>query len=201
MLPARANLLCTTEWRVAVSIGRDEAAQALKAAEAAAGRSVAAVGYARTSAYLFLWGAIWAVGNIAAFLRMPHGDIAFPALMMIGVVGSLLIGLRAGPTAHGGNSAVRAVVIAVAIFLFACGIAIVLPTNSLASAEAAICLAVGATYMVLGLSVGWRLSAVGAALMLAVIAGWIFARDQFFLWLAIAGGGGLILGGLWLRKA
>jgi hypothetical protein len=29
--------------------------------------------------------------------------------------------------------------------------------------------------------------------------GWVFAREYFMLWSAVAGGGGLVLGGLWLR--
>ena len=36
--------------------------------------------------------------------------------------------------------------------------------------------------------------------MAATLIGWVLAHDYFFLWMAAAGGGGLILGGLWFRK-
>ena len=47
-----------------MTIQADEAASALKAAEAAAGRAAAAHGYRIASSYLILWGVIWTVGNL-----------------------------------------------------------------------------------------------------------------------------------------
>jgi len=184
-----------------VSIQPEEAARALRDAEAAADRSATAVGYQRASPYLILWGVVWAAGNLAGFFRMPYGTYAFPALMLLGVAGSVVIGLRAGRDGRRRNYALQSLLIAAAIMLFSFGVQTVMPTRSFASAEAVICLAVGAVYMVMGAAAGRRLAAVGAVLMIAIIVGWIYAREQFFLWMALAGGGGLILGGLWLRKA
>jgi hypothetical protein len=180
-------------------IEREEAARALRDAKAA-NRSTTAVGYGRASQHLILWGIVWAVCNIAGVLRAPHGTYLFPALMLIGVAGSIVVGLR---SAGGGrlDHAWRSATVAAAVSLFLIGMQVVMPTNSLITAEAMILLAVGTVYMVMGVSLGWRLSAVGAALMVSIIVGWIYAREQFFLWLAFAGGGGLVLGGLWLRKA
>ena len=183
-----------------MTIQPEEAARALRDAEAAADRSAAAVGYQRSRQYLILWGLVWAMGNLAAFLRLPLGPYAFPALMLIGVVGSFIIGMRAGRDGRRRNYALQSLVIAAAFVLFANGVQVVAEIRSLAVAEAVICLAIGAGYMVMGVYMGWRMSAVGVALMIAVITGWLYAREQFFLWMALAGGGGLILGGLWLRK-
>ncbi len=88
--------------------------------------------------------------------------------------------------------------IAFAAFVFSTQFVIVQPT--LVQVQSLVTLALGLIYIVIGLSVGWRLLAVGAALMLIVIAGSAWAPDQHFLWMAAAGGGGLILGGMWLRK-
>jgi hypothetical protein len=178
----------------------DEAARALKDAEAAADRSAAAVGYQRSSQYLILWGAVWGVGNVAAFLRLPLGPYAFAVLMLLGVTGSVIVGMRAGRDGRRRSYALRALVVAVAFALFANGMQVVTDIRSFDVAEAVICLAIGAGYMVMGISLGWRMTAVGVALMVAVIAGWIYAREQFFLWMALAGGGGLVLGGLWMRR-
>jgi len=185
-----------------MSIEREEAARALRMAEAAADRSMSAVGYQRASGYLILWGVIWALTNIGGVLRVPNGNVVFPALILAGVIGSFILGLRGGGDAGSRrSSAVRSVVISLALSLFCFGVGVVNPVTSLINAEAIMCLAVGAAYMVLGSTVGWRLSAVGGLLMVGVIVGWIYARDQFFLWMTFTGGGGLILGGLWLRKA
>jgi hypothetical protein len=183
-----------------VSIQPEEAARALKDAEAAADRSAAAVGYQRSSQYLILWGVVWAAGNLAAFLRLALGPYAFAGLMLIGVVGSVVIGLRAGRDLRRRSYALQAVVVAIAFALFANGMQVIADIRSFDVAEAVICLAIGAGYMVMGVSMGWRMTAVGLAQMVAVIAGWIYAREQFFLWMALAGGGGLIVGGLWLRR-
>ena len=183
-----------------MTIQPDEAARALRDAEAAADRSTAAVGYQRSSQHLILWGVVWAAGNIAAFLKLPLGSYAFAILMLIGIAGSFLLGMRAGRDGRRRNYAVQSLVVGMALALFSIGTQMVAQITSFATAEAVICLAVGAAYMVMGVSLGWRLSAVGLALMVAVMAGWIYAREQFFLWMAFAGGGGLILGGLWMRK-
>jgi hypothetical protein len=184
-----------------VSIQREEAEQALRDAEAAADRSATAVGYQRSSQYLILWGVVWAVGNVAAFLRLPLGPYAFAVLMLIGVAGSFIIGMRAGRDGRRRSYALQSLVIGVAFVLFANGMQIIAHIQSLEVAEAVICLAIGAGYMVMGVSMGWRMTAVGLALMVSIIAGWIYAREQFFLWMALTGGGGLILGGLWMRRA
>jgi len=184
-----------------MSFEREEAARALHAAEAAADRSATAVGYQRASSHLVLWGVVWLIGYIAGYIRIPHGNVALPALIVLGVIGSFLVGLRARGPGPRRNYAARSLVIALAMVLFSFGVQAITPVSSLVNAEGVVALGIGAIYMVLGISMGWRLSVVGAALMIAVILGFHYAREQFFLWMALAGGGGLILGGLWLRKA
>lgn len=186
-----------------MSIGRDEAAQALKDAEAAAGRSVAAVSYQRSSGYLILWGAVWALGNLSAYFNAPGANLTWFVLTAVGVIGSFVLGLRMRrrePGAGPRNSGVMALLIAVAIAGFGMGVSVINPFSSFAQYEAVISLAVGAAYMVLGAQTGLRMSAVGVVIMAATVVGWLYARDQFFLWMAIAGGGGLLLGGLWMRR-
>jgi hypothetical protein len=96
----------------------------------------------------------------------------------------------------------KAFLVALAIGGFGASAAVIAPALSFVQYSALGCLAVGAIYLAMGAGAGagLRLSAVGAAIMAATLVGWFFARDQFFLWMAVAGGGGLILGGLWLRK-
>ena len=182
---------------------REEAAQALREAEAAAGRSTLATGYKRTSPFLFLWGAIWIVANLCGVAGAPNGGLIWAGLCTLGIFGSIYLGLRLGGTGKGTNgpSAWRSVAIAGAIFLFVMGMQVIRPTGSFIQYEAQICLAVGAVYMVMGITTEFRMFAVGLVLQLATIAIWIWGRDQFFLWMALVGGGGLVLGGLWLRRA
>ena len=58
-----------------------------------------------------------------------------------------------------------------------------------------------AIYMVMGLWLGWRYSAIGGALAVLTLGGFFLLPVHFLLWMAFVGGGALILTGLWLRSA
>ena len=185
-----------------MTIPTEDAANALKDAEAAAGRSQAARGYQQSSLYLILWGVVWIVANVASQASAHAGIIAWNIGALVGVLGSVAIGLRqARANRRGGVAA--SLLIALAIGGFGAAASAILPALSFAQYGALACLSVGAIYMAMGAraEAGLRLSAVGAAVMVSTVLGWLFARDYFFLWMAAAGGGGLILGGLWFRKA
>jgi hypothetical protein len=182
-----------------MTIQANEAASALKDAEAAAGRAASAHGYRIASGYLILWGAIWTAANIATQVSLPVGQMVWTVGAVIGIAASTWLGSRqTGRGAKGGW--VKALLIGMAIAGFGVGVSVIAPPLDYGQGEAVACLAVGAIYVAMGATAGLRLAAVGAAIMVATVAGWLFARDQFFLWMAAAGGGGLILGGLWLRK-
>jgi len=186
-----------------VAIRPEEAAQALRDAEAAAERSTTAAGYQQASAHLILWGVVWLVANLLGYLRLGVDAYAWPLLTLGGVAGSFVIGLRARRGAPGarGHRGLMALLIALAIATFAVGLSVISPPQSFRQSEALICLAVGSSYIVLGAATGLRIAAVGLAIVGATLAGWLYARELFQLWMALAGGGGLILGGFWLRKA
>lgn len=180
----------------------EEAAEALKAAEATARRSTTAVEYQRTGRRLMLWGVVWASINIigALKLELPLGPYLWSMAMALGVVANIILDLASSPGAGGRKRAAMSLALAFAGLLYIEGIPLVVKDASLVQVETLLTLALGLIYTVTGFSVGWRLSAVGIFLMLAVVTGSIWAPGQFFIWMAAAGGGGLILGGLWLRK-
>lgn len=178
----------------------EEAAKALDDARVTAARSAAAARYERLSANLLIWGAVWLLLNIAGLLRAPHGGVLFPLLMFSGFAASLIVAMRGAPSSARRDHLLRTLAVGAGVLLFVLGMMVISPTGSLVEVEAIICLASGAAYVATGANLGWRLSAIGFAQLAGTILGWIYARDQFFLWMAIFGGGGLILGGLWLRR-
>jgi hypothetical protein len=184
-----------------MTIQADEAASALKEATAAAGRAEAAQGYQQASGYLILWGVIWFAANVASQVSERTGIVAWNIGALIGVAGSVALGARQRRT-RGKGGGLKSLLVALAIGGFGASAAAIAPRLSFAQYSALGCLAVGAIYLAMGAgaSGGLRLSAVGAAVMAATLVGWFFAREQFFLWMAVAGGGGLILGGFWFRK-
>jgi hypothetical protein len=66
--------------------------------------------------------------------------------------------------------------------------------------EAFIPLVVAASYAVMGCWVGLRLTVAGGALAALTLCGFFFVPAYFSLWMAVVGGGALVLGGLWLRR-
>jgi hypothetical protein len=184
-----------------MTIPTDEAVSALRDAEAAAGRAEAARGYDQASSYLFLWGVIWIVANVASQVSMPAGITVWNIGGLIGIAGSIALGARRG-RAKGTGGALKSFLVALAIAGFGTSAAAIAPALSFPQYSALGGLAVGAIYLAMGAGAGagLRLSAVGAAIMAATLVGWFFARDYFFFWMAVAGGGGLIAGGFWFRK-
>ena len=63
-------------------------------AEAAAGRATQARSYQGASGHLFVWGAVWAIGNAAGQFSDRLGSTAWMVLTLVGVVASTLIGRR-----------------------------------------------------------------------------------------------------------
>jgi hypothetical protein len=45
-----------------------------------------------------------------------------------------------------------------------------------------------------------RYLAIGAIMFLVTMIGFVYAKPYLPFWIAAAGGGGLILGGLWMRR-
>jgi hypothetical protein len=48
--------------------------------------------------------------------------------------------------------------------------------------------------------VGLRLFTIGAVTAAAIVFGYLVLQEHYFLWMGLVAGGGLIAGGLWLRK-
>jgi hypothetical protein len=56
-------------------------------------------------------------------------------------------------------------------------------------------------YTIVGLWFGYAFVAIGVGITALTLIGYFFAGDWFNLWMAVVDGGGLILGGLWMRRS
>ena len=179
----------------------EEAVEALATAATAAQRSTAAIAYQRVGRRLIVWGIVWIIVNVAGAVRLPvDGTYAWPAVMLAGLLVSAAIDIRSAPGPRGWRHAGESVALFLAFAAFVFSTQFVIAQPTLIQVQSLVTLALGLIYIVIGLSIGWRLVSVGAALILIVIAGSAWAPAQFFVWMAAAGGGGLILGGMWLRN-
>lgn len=176
-----------------------DASDRLREIAASEGHSLTAYRYQRFAPHLFLWGAIWMVGYGASFIA-PPGPVLWPALVAIGMAGSFWMG-RARTARDAGIEGWRYGGTALAVFLFIWALlAIFRPTSGLQVA-ALIPLMIALLYTVQGL---WmraaRITLLGVALGALTVGGYFWLAPSFLLLMAGAGGGGLILGGFWLRS-
>lgn len=183
-----------------MSISRDDALAALHDVERAEARSLDAQVYRSSGIQLIGWGVVWMIGYGLEGLRPQWSGLAWPVLVLAGVVFSFMVVRRrvGRPAASVGW---RWAVTGLGICLFFMGTYTVFPVSSPASAAAFPALVVAFAYAMLG---GWRFTRfllIAAAVFVLTMVGVFYLRPIIEFWLAGVGGGALVLGGLWLMKA
>jgi hypothetical protein len=189
-------------------ISSTEAAEALRDIAQTDRRTRVSGAYHVASPHLILWGLIWAVGYTGSGLTPPEqwGLVWLP-LIAIGVVGAIALGMRAGarrePGTSGaaGFSAGKSAMLAMAIGVFMGSVYFVFQPATPLPYLVFPALITALIYVLLGALLGLpRYTAIGAIMFVVTMIGFVYAKPMLPFWIAVAGGGGLILGGLWMRK-
>lgn len=194
-----------------MTLSRDEAAKALGEIEAAGGRVRSLTAYAYTAPYLILWGVGWMVADVCTALwgATPIGVWIWPAVALGFTAINVVMSLTQGTGAMPGDGVVRnglarwkpfATAMAGALFLVAL-LFVAAPLNG-KQVHSVFGLFFGAVYVVMGLWMGWRLLVTGVAVFaLTLVAFYALPLGAgYLLFMGVIVGGGLLLGGLWLRK-
>ena len=189
-----------------MTLSPGQAADSLKEIARTEARSQQARLYAHASPGFILWGAIWVVGYAASDVLGQAANWRgvnwlWSGLTVIGVVGSFAIG-RAQHRGERRNPklGLRWGATLFALWLFAIATMLVLRPTYPAAAGAFIPMIVAAVYAVFGIWQGARFLYAGIVVAAATLGGFFFLREHFLLWMALVGGGSLMLVGLWLRK-
>lgn len=185
-----------------MSLSPAEAQTALKDIEKTENRTAASQ-HARASApYLIMWGVIWAIGY-AITAAAPRYSWAWAALIVAGIAGSVVLSVMQSRTLGRGREfgwRYFASFSALGVFL-AVLLSIMQPLDS-NQTSAVFPLVIGVFYCFIGIwTKGWRMLPLGLALIGLTALGYALLPQAFLYWMAGVGGGGLILGGLWLRAA
>lgn len=183
-----------------MSLTSEQASQALRELEAVGQRSGQLYRYQRVAPMLMLWGAIWLVGfGLSHFLTRQITWI-WLTLDVIGVGGCIYLG-RHGKQEATENTSWRWLASILCIFAFYILAQIIFQPTSGLQAAAFIALLVALFYTLAGLWLGARLAVTGIALAALTLAGYFLLGAYFDLWMAVVGGGALMLAGVWLRTA
>ncbi len=185
------------------SVSKHEAQSALSEIDSVTRRGMALRGYRHAGPILMVWGAIWAVGYLGMAYLEPHWwGWMWLGLDAAGVVATLVQSPRAEAAGALPGQAWRLSLGMGACVAFILAIVAVFPKTELLPYIALPGLFVGFIYMVLGVVLGaWRYAGMGAVTFVATLVGYFLWPAHLAEWLAAVGGGGLFLGGVWLRSA
>jgi hypothetical protein len=190
-----------------MNIGKDEAALALAAIDAAGARSAQLQRYRRFAPFLILWGVIWLLANSASDLAPAYAGVVWLTLTLLGATASFWLGWRQHPVTPESKTpgtrldqGWRWLLCFLVIIAFQVAAIAVLPPADGRQQDTFFSMFWTFLYMAVGAWTGWRLFTVGLAATLLILLGYYDVHSHYFLYMGCVSGGALIAGGLWLRR-
>jgi hypothetical protein len=182
------------------SIDPKEAASALSDINEIAHRVRQSTIYNFASLMLIMWGVLVLSGNIASYLWPREGGYIWLALNVVGLAGSFAIGIFESRRTSVHSFDLR--MVAAFLLFFAFGILWSIGLGHFRPRQLGVFWPTYfmMVYTVVGLWVGPAFVAIGLGITALTLIGYFFVGDWFHLWMAAVNGGGLILGGLWMRR-
>lgn len=178
-----------------------EAASALSDIDAIARRVRQSVVYKLASLMLVLWGVLTFAGYVASYSVPRWGQWIWIAVYVAGIGGSLLIGSlehrRSGIRSFDARMLAALLLFFAFGFLWSVGLAHFTPRQLCAFWPTYFMM----VYTIVGLWVGVAFVAIGLGITALTLIGYFFIGPWFDLWMAVVNGGGLVLGGLWMRRS
>lgn len=157
--------------------------------------------YNIASLMLILWGALVFFGNIASFLWPRYAGYVWLAVNAAGIAGSFVI--SAFGHARTGVRSFDARMLAALLLFFAFGyfcttMLVPFTPRQMGTFWPIYFMLV---YTIAGLWVGPAFVAIGLSITALTLVGYFMVGNWFELWMAVVNGGGLMLGGLWMRRS
>jgi hypothetical protein len=182
------------------SIDPKEAAAALSDIDDVVRRVRQSTIYNLASLMLILWGVLTFAGYLVSYLSPRHAGYAWIAVYVAGIAGTVVIS-----AINRARSGIRtfdfrmfaAFLLFVAFGIFSNWLGHFAPRQMGTFWPIYFML----FYTIAGLWVGYAFVAIGLGIIALTLIGYFFVGDAFDLWMAFVNGGGLVLGGLWMRRS
>jgi len=180
-------------------LSSSEAQAALRDIAKTGRASATTYGYRQASPHLIVWGLIWAAGYGICYFRPQYGVVWLP-LVAIGAAASTWLGWQSkSRTAQTYDW--RFLYTAIAVLAFILALFAVMPPRTDAEISAFFPILVALFYALVGIwTRGARMLFAGIAVAALTLSGYFLLAPYFTLWMAVVGGGALVLGGIWLRS-
>ena len=157
--------------------------------------------YNLASLMLIMWGALVFAGYLGSFLLPRYAGYFWIAANVVGVAGSIAISALGYPKTGIRTFDFRMLIALLVFFAFGFLCTIVLGQFTPRQMGAFWPIYFMLLYIIAGLWVGLAFVAIGLGITVLVLVGYFFIGDWFELWMAFVDGGGLMLGGLWMRRS
>lgn len=182
------------------SIDPKEAASALSDIESVVRRVRQSTVYNLASLMLIMWGVLIFAGNIISFLWPQTGGYIWLAVNATGIAGSFVVSAFGYPRTGIRTFDVRMLVaflLFLAFGIFCSGFGH-FTQRQLGTFWPIYFMLV---YIIAGLWAGYAFVAIGVGITALTLIGYFFLGAWFEPWMAVVNGGGLMLGGLWMRRS
>ncbi len=181
------------------SMDAKQAALALSDINEIAHRVRQSTTYKAASLVLILSGGVTCIGYLLTYLSPPTAGYTWAALYVVGTLG--WIGIAAVQRRQSGVRTLSlriltGVALFVAFGLFTCQLGHFGPRQLSTFWPIYFMLA----YTIAGLWTGLAFVVIGLSITALTLVGYVYIGQGFDLWMAVVDGGGLILGGLWMRR-
>lgn len=182
------------------SIESKEAAAALNDVEQVVRRVRQSRIYTLGSVIVIFWGVLVFAGNIATYLTPRQGNYIWIAVNLVGAAGTFAI-TASGRSRPGLRSFDPRMLVAYLLFFgFGYLCTSVLGHFTPRQLETFWPVYFMLFYSIAGLWFGYAFVVIGVGISALTLIGYFYIGEAFPLWLAFVNGGGLIFGGLWMRR-
>jgi hypothetical protein len=157
--------------------------------------------YNFSSLMLIMWGALVFAGYVTSYIWPRTNGLHWIVLDAIGLAASLAIGASTRRRAGVNTFDTRFLAASVLLVVFGCILSIGVGHLRPRQMDAFWPIYFMMVYTIVGLWFGYAFVAIGIGVTALTLVGYFFAGGWFHLWMAVVDGGGLMLGGLWMRRS
>ena len=157
--------------------------------------------YNVASLMLIMWGALVFAGYLGSFWLPRYAAYFWIAVNMAGVAGSFALSAVGYPKTGIRTFDFRMLIALLVFFAFGFLCTVVLGQFTPRQMGAFWPIYFMMLYIIAGLWFGLAFVAIGLGISALALVGYFFVGDWFELWMAFVDGGGLMLGGLWMRRS
>jgi hypothetical protein len=157
--------------------------------------------YDLNSQIMVLWGVLVFAGNVATWLWPRYGGYIWITIDIVGVAGLAAISVMNYSRTRVRTFDIRTLAMFVLFFAFGYFCADVLGHFTPRQQATFWPIYFMLFYTIAGLWFGYAFIAIGVGITVLTLIGYFYIGEAFPLWMAFVNGGGLILGGLWMRRS